>query len=278
MRRRVAIRVRRQRQRGFTLIEFLIAISISSFVLASLATAMHMLSSSWTANNERLLHQDMILRGLAVVSRDIHGMLRLRLDAPRQAGGAARTADGEKDKKRGERFAFAGSPTTMELVVVEPPYPTRPGLFFVRYRVVPERNGFALLRERAPYRPGMQNLQKLDYGDGVILLEGRYRFAFSYAAEGSDGLIWSDNWSEPKDMPKLVRLAVASLDTGQPVMAPFSVRPRIDAEHDCLAPKSQKCSVSAPDSGADVATDAADGTGKDNIGGAGPDNATGAMQ
>lgn len=246
------------RQRGFTLIEVLIAITIAGFVLASLATVTRILGRNWTANTESLLRQDMFLRGLTVVSRDIHGMLRLQFDTEdgnKQRAGFTIGASKEQRKTTSERYAFAGTSSRMELAVVEPPYPTKPGVYFVRYRVVPEKDGFALLRERAPYRIGTTSIEKLDYGEAVILLEGRYRYSFSYAAEGRDELTWSDNWTEPGEMPKAVRLVVASLDTGQPVIAPFSVRPRIDAEHDCLKPKSQKCSVAVTETDGDEPAD-----------------------
>lgn len=258
MKRRLPNRPQRHQESGFTLIEVLIAITIAGFVLVSLAAATRMLGVSWTSNTENLLRQDMFLRGLAVVSRDVHGMLRLYLDAgssDRNDRGFKINTSNEQRRESADRFAFAGTSSRMEFVVVEPPYPTRPGIYFVRYRVVPEKHGFALLRERASYKPNMTNLDKLDYGDGVILLEGRYRFNFSYAGEKAGELIWSDNWNVPKDMPKAVRLAVASVDTGRPVIAPFSMRPRIDAEHDCLSPKSPKCSVAVATDTEDAAAD-----------------------
>lgn len=253
----------REGERGFTLIEFLIAITIAGFILASLATATRVFGRSWIANTESLLRQDMFLRGLDIVARDVQGMQRLRIDNGRDDGNRAATTTGTEPRKtRGDAYIFAGTAARMELVVVEPPYPTRPGLFFVRYSVVPERDGFALLRERAPYDPRAlsgDRREKIAYRDGVILLEGRYRFSFSYASAGRDDLVWSQTWSEPEDMPKMVRLEVMNLDSGRPVIPPLALRPRIDAEHDCIKPKSQKCSVKTGDTGTDAA--AADASG-----------------
>jgi len=221
--------VHRQSQQGFTLVEIMVALALTSFVLASLAGAVHVLGRSWTKNTENLMRQDMITRALAILSRDVHGMQRLRFDA------------GNDDE-----FIFDGGRDQLQLVTVEPPYPSRPGLYFIRYRVVREGRGYALLRERAPFRPGLRNLNDIDYGDAVILVEGPYRYIFAYATIGKKEINWQKDWPLHDHLPQLLCLTVTDIKTGRLLFSPYIVKPKINAEPSCILPKSPKCSVKRP--------------------------------
>jgi len=216
----------RRCQRGFTLVEIMIALALTSFVLASLAGAVHVLGRSWTKNTQKLMRQDMITRALAILARDVHGMQRLMFEAA-----------------SGNEFIFDGGSSGLQLVTVEPPYPSRPGLYFIRYRVVREGPGFALLRERAPFRPGLQRFDEIHYGDRVILIEGPYRYNLAYATISDKKTSWQNDWTHSDRLPQLLRLTVSDIKTGQLLFVPFIIQPRINAEQSCILPKSPKCTV-----------------------------------
>jgi len=216
----------RRGERGFTLIEIILALAIAGFVLAALASAVHTLARSWEKNTQRVLRQDMVLRALAVLSRDVYGMQRLFFDGGDSA-----------------KFIFDGSSSQMQLVAEEPPYPSRPGLYFIRYRVVREGAGYALLRERAAFSPQFNGFSQITYGDGAILIEGRYRFNLSYGELARGELVWRDAWTDYTRLPRLVRLVVTDIATGKLIFARYVIRPRIDVEQDCVIPRALKCSM-----------------------------------
>jgi general secretion pathway protein J len=207
------------RQRGFTLVEVLAALAITSVIIAGTATLIHQVAFNFD-------------RG----ARSMDRAEALALASDRLAGdfGAARFVVWPDD----HTAAFEGQPAKVSFISaagVGAGLPNaRAGGEELVTLTVEETDGVTrVVRRRAPW-PGPQvHFGDLDPGDSVVLIEGRLDAAFAFAALGQDGkLAWSDGWTGKPTLPRLVRLTAHDRDTGADLLpGEFSIH--ADAPNTC---------------------------------------------
>jgi prepilin-type N-terminal cleavage/methylation domain-containing protein len=189
------------RQSGFTLVEVLAALAITSVIIAGTATLIHQVAF----NFDRGAHSMDRAEGLA-------------LAADRLAGdfGAARFVVWPDD----HTAAFEGGPAKVSFISAAGVGAGLPGARAANEELVTltveETDGVTRLVRRRAAWPGPQvHFGDLEPGDSVVMIEGRLDAAFAFAALGQDGkLTWSDAWTEKPTLPRLVRLTVHDRDTG----------------------------------------------------------------
>lgn len=205
------------REQGFTLIELLVSISLMALILGILATGISVVAKGWDKNAAQISTQDMFSRGYGQLRSDIRGLQR-------QIWHRETIAE----------FMFQGLEDGLKFVVIEPPYPTRPGPYVVSFFVKKNGTNNILMRARTPYHPDIQDFASLDMRDEVPLFDGPYKYRFSYGAARSNSHNWFKSWPNNSRLPGLIKLEIIDIKSGQPIFAPLITRTRIDAEPGCL--------------------------------------------
>jgi general secretion pathway protein J len=211
---------------GFTLIELLVSLTILTFILGILSSALHTLSQNWNSNANGIERLEMVSRAFDIFQRDVSGFRRL-----------VQTSD------NGKRFIFTGTENRLSFVTTEPAYPTSPGAYYVNYSV--SRNGpsMELVRARAPYQAGMRTFPGATPANSVSIMQGAFKYQFSYARKDTRNGSWLAFWRKTNALPDLVRLKIIDARTGGEVAQPFVAAFRTDAELNCLSQGSDSCTA-----------------------------------
>lgn len=218
-------------QSGFTLIELIISITLMAFILTVLGAGLRTVSNGWNKYTSRMSKQDMLLRAFSLIRRDIAGLQRITWSTNKKL-----------------EFIFRGETSSLQFVAIEPPYPSLPGPYILSYLAKGEAKG-TLSRSRAKFHPEIGSLADAQFKSEVPLIEGPYRYRFSYAEEvsGNDGasrsLQWFPAWPYSDKIPDLIRLEVQDARSGKTRISPLMMRPRVDAEQACVAEKTQGCTL-----------------------------------
>lgn len=216
----------RSRERGLTLIELIVSMTILAVILGLLGGGLRVLAKNWDANTERIEMLDMASRAYDILQRDASGLQRVV------------TATGKS-----ARFIFSGTQDSLSFVTLEPPYPSDAGPYFINYSVAPRDKSFDLVRARAPFQTNMQVFPGATPANRVALIEGQFRYEFAYAQRGPQGDTWKTSWASASRLPDFIRLDVLDVRSGAPVSPPFVVALRTDAELTCLLEKPKICSA-----------------------------------
>lgn len=210
---------------GFTLIELLVSLTILGVVLALAVGGLRVLSRTWELNTRRIQTLDMISRAADILKRDASSLQRV-----------VSSASGQPE------FVFKGTPTEMSFVALEPPFPARPGLYFINYRVEPNGRQLALVRARAQFRNGMVKFPGATPANRVPLLQVSSQITLSYGYTAGGREVWLSLWPHNNRLPELIRLDIAPA-TGGLAVPLLIVRVRADAELACLSEGAAVCSA-----------------------------------
>ena len=199
---------------GFTLIEVLAALAVSSLLLVSLNLAMTSVRQGVERTRQSMGSQAVIAAAAHLVSRDIARISRIRADAG---------------------YLFEGSARRMIYPLTERQAAGAGNLFLMRLSVDEEGGLTRLVRERTPFPPGEPPGPTAPWRDAVILLEGTFDIAFAYRAPRTGERRWSETWPATNGMPEQVRLTLTDRPTGR-LRIPVLVQSLdIDAEVQCAA-------------------------------------------
>jgi general secretion pathway protein J len=217
----------RPSQQGFTLIEMLVSLTVMAVILMLIGGALRVMGRNWDANAARIETLDMASRAFDLLARDAGNLQRITEPSGTPA------------------YLFSGRGDSLAFVALEPPHPGDAGLYFIAYTLEPNGGAVELVRSRAPYRQGMQRFPGATPANRVPLLTGPYVYRFAYGQIVGGTASWSAEWQFANRLPDLIRLDVLDRTGARALGPPMIVRLRVDAELDCLAPKSARCSASA---------------------------------
>ena len=219
-----------RRQRGFTLLEILIAMTLLGLLMAMLFGGLRLGTRAWEASDVRSAD----LARLEAV----HGFIRRAL-----TGAYPLLGTGDDDAKR--RIAFTGGAEAVAFTALMPAHFGVGGFYTITLAVEDGADGARLIFRRQLYRSGDEDApppparlgeaslrRSLDAGDEdqeKILLEGIAKAEFSYfgAADNDETPAWRDEWRDRKSLPDLVRLSVTFAD--KKAWPDLVVAPRISA-------------------------------------------------
>jgi prepilin-type N-terminal cleavage/methylation domain-containing protein len=220
-------------QRGFTLVEVLAALAITSVIFAGTATLIHQVAFNFD-------------RGAYTMNR----AETLALASDRLAGdfGAARFVVWPDD----HTAAFDGEPAKIAFVSAAgvgsgPSGTTPPGEELVTLTIENVNGSTQLVRRRAAW-PGIQaHFSDLEPGDSVVLIKGNLDASFAFGDFTQDGkLAWNDTWSGKPTLPRLVRVNLHDRDSGATLL-PGEFLIRADAPADCVQDKAgSNCLTGTP--------------------------------
>lgn len=207
------------RQAGFTLIEVLAALAVSSLILVSLNLAMTTIRQGGDTARVRLANAATLSSAAQVFSNDVARIAMIRRN--------------REDKAQG--YVFDGGPQQIIYPLTEWTGVTRAGLYLVRLRVDTSTPLPQLIRERVPLLAGASPEGDQQWVDPVVLLEGDYDIAFAYRAPRNGGRDWKDVWPGAQMMPEQIQLTVMDRKTGRLAMPVLTQPLGINGEVQCAS-------------------------------------------
>jgi general secretion pathway protein J len=187
----------RNGERGFTLIEALVALALTGLILSALATLTAQWLPNWNRGIDRIQRSELI--GIA--------MQRIAADL---AAAEFVPASGDKRKP-----LFEGSALSVTFVRTALGPNVGIGLDVVRIGETNDRGQFATVRSRAPFAPlppGVSPSEQIHVSDPVVLLRAPLRLSLSYA--GPDH-VFRDDWRDMDRLPALIMLTVREAGSGR---------------------------------------------------------------
>lgn len=190
------------KQRGFTLLEMLVAFTLVSLLFLALFSAFHTIGRGWDAADVRINKTE--------DRRLVSDFLR------RQLGQAMVVKI--KGEKEASVYAFEGTSTSVRYAAPLQPLQHQGGVFLIELNIVDGKNGKALTMRYAPYRPEQTWEEALGEAEPVPVFDGLKSAAFSYfgvMAESKDPA-WSSDWKDNPLYPQLLKLELADTERAWP--------------------------------------------------------------
>jgi general secretion pathway protein J len=207
-------------ERGFTLIEAIVALALMGLVLSALAS----ITAQWLPNWNR---------GLGRIQRsEVLGIALQRIGADLAA---AEYVPANRDSRRP---LFEGSELSVVFVRTALGPNAGAGLDVVRLGETTERREFVTVRSRTRFTPlpsASRLSEEMHFGDPVVLLRAPFRLSFAYA--GPDR-VWKSTWRGAIKLPAMIRLTIRDASTER-VLSISTITPLlVQAPSGCLPPVS----------------------------------------
>ncbi len=215
-----------QSESGFTLLEILVGLLISSLILAGLSFAMKAINGGFERTSQSLERQGSIASALQIIDGDLSRILRV-LDDPAKPQG----------------FLFAGNESQVVFVLAERPAKTGAGLYWVRLQVRQINGGGEVARMRAPVLPGKADFAALDWRDEVVLLSGPYDITLAYRAPRFGFRSWASVWADQRMLPEQIKIEIRDPASGLLRVPVFVQSLKITAEADCVVAAAAGCTM-----------------------------------
>jgi general secretion pathway protein J len=184
----------RRPQRGFTLIEVVLALSVTALIMLGLVSALAAFGSSGSRVDAHLQRVDE-MRLVSSFLRDVLGR------TPR----AYRYTDAD----RGQVGLFSGGDRRLDWVGVMPARHGVGGLYHMALALQPSgRDSADLVLSYAPFE-GAREPESADLVSSRVLVAGVERFDIAYRVDELDAA-WQPQWSGSEAPPDLVQLNIAA--------------------------------------------------------------------
>lgn len=210
-----------KRQRGFTLLEILIAMTLLGLLMAMLFGGLRLGTRAWEASDVRSAD----LARLEAVQ----GFIRRAL-----TGAYPLLTTGDDDAKR--KMTFTGGAEAVAFTALMPAHFGVGGFYTITLAVEDGVDDKRLIFRRQLYRSGDEGAPPppaagTDEEKEKVLLEGISKAEFSYfgIADNDERPSWQDEWRDQKSLPDLVRLSVSFADRDERAWPDLVVAPRISA-------------------------------------------------
>ena len=209
---------RRDGERGFTLIEAIIALALMGLVLSALASITAQWLPNWNRGIGRIQLGETIDIALQRISADL---------------AAAEYVSTNRDVRRP---LFDGSELSVIFVRTALGPNAGPGLDVVRLGEATDRRELVTVRSRTRFVPlpaGSSLSEQLHFGDPVVLLRAPFRLSFAYA--GPDR-VWKSAWHGADRLPAMIRLVVRDA-ASERVLSVSTIAPvHVQVPSDCTRP------------------------------------------
>jgi prepilin-type N-terminal cleavage/methylation domain-containing protein len=193
------------KQRGFTLLEMLIAFSLVSLLFLALFASFNTIGHSWDAADTRMNKTE---------------DMRLISDFLRRQLGQAMVVKIKGEKEDSSVYAFEGTSTSLRYAAPLQPLQHQGGVFLVELDIVSGKNGKALEMLYAPYRPELTWEDAFKDAKPVPVFDGLKDASFAYFGAEEEGKDpeWSSDWEDKPLYPQLLKLTLADAERAWPEM------------------------------------------------------------
>ncbi len=210
-------------QSGFTLIELLISLTLMGMIMVLLSAGLRLISSSWDRNTIRMEKLESFNRMSGLFRRDVEHLRRI-----------VQTVGKERN------FVFLGKPKQLAFVVMEPPFPTLPGLYLVEYNNTDNK----LYRSRRNYDKITGKIFPEVSGSKVTLLDQNFSYRFQYGMLDKNKIRWVNQWEPGDQLPSLIKLVATDQNKKDPLQTvPVIVRLKINGEQECITGSFLPCTA-----------------------------------
>lgn len=208
----------RAHERGFTLIETILALALMGMLLTALATITAQWLPSWNRGLDRIQRNELIGIALQRIGADL---------------AAAEFIPANRDTKRP---LFDGSELSITFVRTSLGPNAGPGLDIVHLGETRDHGEFVTVRSQARFTPladGVSLSEQVHLGGPVVLLRAPYRLSFAYA--GPDRT-WKRVWKEADRLPAMIRLTVRDA-ASERILSVSTIAPvHVQIPSDCTKP------------------------------------------
>ncbi|PAY10917.1 MULTISPECIES: PulJ/GspJ family protein [Bradyrhizobium] len=208
----------RTNERGFTLIEMIVALALMGLLLSALAGITGEWLPSWNRGLDRIQRSELIGIALERIGADL---------------AAAEFVAANRDT---HKPLFDGSELSVTFVRTSLGPNAGPGLDVVHLGEVRDRGEFVTVRSQARFTPladGVSLSEQVHLGSPVVLLRAPYRLSFAYA--GVDRA-WKNAWKDAERLPAMIRLTVRDA-VSQRVLSVSTIAPvHVQIPSDCTKP------------------------------------------
>lgn len=205
-------------ERGFTLIETIVALALMGLLLSALASITAQWLPSWNRGLDRIQRSELIGIALERIGADL---------------AAAEFVAANRDT---HKPLFDGSELSVTFVRTAVGPNAGPGLDVVRLGETRDRGEFVTVRSQARFTPladGVSLSEPVHLGSPVVLLRAPYRLSFAYA--GTDRS-WKSVWKDAEKLPTMIRLTVRDA-ASQRVLSVSTIAPlHVQIPSDCTKP------------------------------------------
>jgi len=217
-----------RRERGFTLLETVVALTLLAAMLAMLFGGMRMGIRAWEAGSGRGDRADQVLLAWSFVRKELAAAFPWRFKDPLAV-----------------KLAFRGERERLRFVSMRPAEIGGGGLAFVSFEFEPARGSATagrLVMRRAFAAAANTDFSPVDEAERFLLLDGVSEARFEYFGAENDTTppAWSDRWEFPQRLPSHVRLEVKLGEEKLPAML---VALRIGEEAGCYESSFQRVCV-----------------------------------
>ncbi|TSD87831.1 prepilin-type N-terminal cleavage/methylation domain-containing protein [Mycobacterium sp. KBS0706] len=180
-------------QRGFTLLETIIAMVVLALVMVLLTGGLRFVTAGWDRGARAAEASETIALVQSTLRREAAAARRLTWQAQPGAKPAA---------------TFWGDPDRVGLVVADPGFPSEPGLAIAFFYVDVQPGESTLRYSRARFDPRLDGFADAKATDDLILSRGRvaYRFDYFGTVSGEQRPRWVSPWPDLEAPPQLIRL------------------------------------------------------------------------
>jgi general secretion pathway protein J len=180
-------------QRGFTLLETIIAMVVLALVMVLLTGGLRFVTAGWDRGARAAEASETIALVQSTLRREAAAARRLTWQAQ---PGAKPTA------------TFRGDADRVGLVVADPGFPSEPGLAVAFFYVDVQPGQSTLRYSRARFDPRLDGFADAKPTDDLILSRGRvaYRFDYFGTVPGEQRPRWVSPWPDREAPPQLIRL------------------------------------------------------------------------
>jgi general secretion pathway protein J len=177
-------------EKGFSLIEALVALALTGLVLSTLGTITAQWLPNWNRGVDRIQQSELIGMAMARIAADL---------------AAAEYVPPNRDRRKP---VFEGSALSVTFVRTALGPNVGVGLDVVRISETVDQGGLVTVRSRAPFGPlpsGVSLSEQTNVSDPVVLLRAPLRMSLAYA--GPDR-VFRDSWHDMDKLPAAIMLTV----------------------------------------------------------------------
>jgi prepilin-type N-terminal cleavage/methylation domain-containing protein len=211
---------------GFTLIEVLAALAISSVIIVGTAALIHTIAGNF----------DRGTRGVDAADRLVLAMQRLSLDFSSARFVVWTTDNGPALAFRVES-AVGDGPARITFVTGSSVGDELDADELVSLTMERTNDITRLTRRRAAWTGPDTPLERISLGNSVVLVEGTLDISFLFGRlMPGDALVWSSGWADQRALPRFVRLVLRDRATGLDPIGEADFIVRADAPLACGSP------------------------------------------